>query len=86
MRHQDGEVDGSREFVEVLRLCGTHGVESVTAAVRKTLDAATTTVAVVRYHLGLQAEARRVGPAPLDYPGPAVLQGSVAAYAEVVNG
>lgn len=86
MRQQRGEVDGSLAFVEVLHLCGKHGVDAVTAAVQKTLDAATTTVAVVRYHLGLQAEAQRVEPALLDYPGPVVLQGSVAAYAEVANG
>lgn len=86
MRQKRGEVDGSLDFVEVLRLCGKHSVEAVTVAVQKTLDAATTTVAVVRYHLGLQAEANRVEPAQLNYPGPAVLQGSVTAYAEVANG
>ena len=40
----------------------------------------------LRKHLGLQAEAQRVEPARLDYPGPVVQQGSVAAYSEVANG
>lgn len=86
MRQNRGEVDGSLEFVEALRLCGKHGVDAVTAAVQKTLDTATTTIAVVRYHLGLQSEAARVAPGLLDYPGPPAVQGSVAAYAEVANG
>jgi hypothetical protein len=86
MRRQRGEVEGSREFVEVLHLCGKHGVDAVTAAVQKTLDTTMATVAVVRYYLGLQVEAQRAVPALLDYPGPVVLQGSVADYAEVVNG
>lgn len=86
MRLKRGEVDGSLEFVEVLRLCSKQGVDAVTAAVQKTLDAATTTIAVVRYHLGLQSETQRVEPARLNYPGPTVLQGSIAAYAEVANG
>jgi transposase len=86
MRQARGEVDGSLEFVEVLRLCGIHGAELVTAAVQKALATATTTIAVVRYHLGLQAEANQSEPAILDYPGPVVQQGSVTAYAEVGNG
>lgn len=86
LRLKRGEVDGSLEFVEVLRLCSKQGVDVVTAAVQKTLEATTTTIAVVRYHLGLQSETGRVEPVQLDYPGPAVLQGSIAAYAEVANG
>lgn len=86
MRLQHGEVDGSLEFVEALRLCGKHGVDAVTAAVQKTLATVTTSIAVVRYHLGLEAEVGRAEPATLDYPGPVVLQGSVADYAEVAHG
>lgn len=86
MRQQCGEVDGSRAFVDVLYLCTKHGVDALTTAVQKALDAATTTVAVVRYFLGLQSESQRVTPVVLDYPGPAVRQGSIAAYCEVANG
>jgi transposase len=86
MRVERGEVDGSREFVEVLRLCSKHGVEALTSAVKKTLDSASSTIAVVRYHLGVEAAAHRSELSLLNYPGPAVHQGSIAAYAEVAHG
>lgn len=86
MRRDRGEIDGSREFVEVLRLCGKNNVEAVTAAVQKALAAATASVAVVRYHLGVTAEEQRPAPVLLNYQGPTVYQGSIAAYAEVAHG
>jgi transposase len=86
MRQHRGEVDGSLEFVDVLQLCSKHGVDEVTVAVKKALDMAAATVAVVRYFLGERAESQRVMPALLDYPGPAVRQGSIDAYLEVANG
>jgi hypothetical protein len=43
-------------------------------------------LAVVRYHLGQAVEAARPEPPLLPYPGPIVVQGSPAAYAEVVCG
>jgi transposase len=86
LRRQRGEVVGSQEFVAVLQLCEKHGADAVTAAVQKTTAAAVASLAVVRYHLGQAVEAGRSEPPMLSYPGPIVVQGSPAAYAEVVCG
>jgi len=86
LRKRSGEVDGSKEFVDVLQLCARHGVDKVTPAVQQAVESPSTSLAVVRYYLGLDGEQRRDPVGPIDYDGPTVQQGSAAAYMEVVHG
>jgi transposase len=85
MRRRSGEVDGSRAFVEVLKLCDKHGIEALTAGVAKALAANTATPAAVRYFLGIEAEQQQQRPPMLEYGGPPVQQGPLSAYAEVAG-
>ena len=86
LREQLGEIDGSKSFLEIVRLCGQRGTDAVTAAVEKTLAGASASLAVVRYHLGMQVEGERPPMSLLTYDGPSVQQGPISAYAGVVNG
>lgn len=85
LRRNHGEVDGSRTFVDVLRLCRLHSLAAVTSAVEQTLLSTKVSLPVVRYHLGLDAEARQPAVPPVDYHGPDVRQGPIDAYMEVAR-
>jgi transposase len=85
MRHRSGEVDGSRGFVEVLKLTGKHSVAALTEAVTKAIAANSATTTTVRYFLGIETEQQQPRPPMLDYGGPSVQQGPLAAYAEVAR-
>lgn len=85
MRQRAGEVDGSRGFVEVLKLTGKHDVTALTEAVAKALAANSATPTAVRYFLGIEAEQKQTRPPMLDYGGPSVQQGPLSAYAEVAR-
>jgi hypothetical protein len=85
LRRRDGEVDGSRSFVDVLLLCREHGVEAVTGAVRKALRYSEISLGLVRFHLWNAAEERTPRPAAIDYPGPRVWASSPADYAALLS-
>lgn len=85
LRTRQGEIDGSRAFIEVLRLCGSHSLDSVTAAVEQTLASPHVGLPIVRYHLGVGEQAGKDVTATIDYQGPPVQQGPIAAYMEVAS-
>jgi hypothetical protein len=85
LRRRDGEVDGSKAFVDVLFLCREYGVEAVTAAVREALRHSEVSLGVVRFHLWKAAEEREPRPAAIDYPGPQVRPSSPADYADLLS-
>jgi transposase len=85
LRRRDGEIDGSKAFVDVLLLCREHQVEAVTCAVRATLSFPEVSLGVVRFHLWNAVEAREPRPAAIDYPGPAVRASSAADYAALLS-
>ena len=85
LRTRQGEIDGSRAFIEVLRLCGIHSLDAVTAAVERTLASPHVGLPVVRYHLGIDEQARQQSAVTIDYQGPPVQQGPIAAYMEVAS-
>jgi transposase len=86
LRRRDGEVDGSKAFVDALLLCREYGVEAVTAAVRQALTFPEVSLGLVRFHLWQAAEEREPRPTAIDYPGPTVRTSSPADYAELLSG
>lgn len=86
LRRRDGEVDGSKAFVDVLLLCREYGVEAVTDAVRATLSSPEVSLGIVRFNLWNATEARAPRPVAIDYPGPAVRAPSAADYATLLSG
>ena len=80
LRRRDGEVDGSKAFVDVLMLCREYGVEAVAVAVRAALSFPEVSLGLVRFHLWNATEERERRPAAIDYPGPAVRVASPADY------
>jgi hypothetical protein len=85
LRRRDGEVVGSKAFVDVLFLCREWGVAAVTEAVGKALRRVEVSLGLVRFYLWNGVEQERQSVAPLDYPGPAVRLGSVADYAGLLT-
>jgi len=85
LRRRDGEIEGSKAFVEVLFLCRRWGVEAVTEAVRKALRRQEVSLGLVRFHLWNGVEQQCAPVAPIDYPGPAVRPASVADYAQLLS-
>lgn len=81
LRRRDGEVEGSKAFVEVLLLCREWSVEAVLEAVRKALGHEEVSLGMVRFYLWNSVEKEHERPAAIEYPGPEVLQGSTSDYA-----
>jgi transposase len=86
LRRCDGEIDGSKQFVEALQLTSHHGIEATTRAVEATLKAGTSSLPMIRYHLGRDEEAKRPEVVPITYAGPSVQSGSASIYEEVFCG
>lgn len=85
LRRREGEVDGSKAFVDVLYLCREYGIDAVTVAVRQALAFPEVSLGLVRFHLWQEVEERERAPATIDYPGPAVRRSSPADYAELLS-
>ncbi len=81
LRRRDGEVGGSRAFVQVVELCQEHGTHAVTEAVRKSVRHPEVSVGSVRFHLWGSSDRAAKAPVRIEYPSPAVHQGSPADYA-----
>jgi transposase len=85
LRRREGELDGSKSFIDVLHLCRQYGVEPVTTAVREAIRHPEVSLGLVRFYLWREVEQREERPAAIDYPGPAVRPASVADYAELIG-
>ena len=81
LRHRDGDVDGSRAFVDVVQLCQEHGISEVTEAVRKSVRHPEVSLGLVRFHLWSESDRAAAEPVQIEYPSPAVHQGSPSDYA-----
>jgi transposase len=86
LRRREGDVGGSKAFVEVLFLCREYGVASVTDAVKDALRYEEISVGLVRFQLWREIEEKKVGAQVIDYAGPKVAHGSVSDYAGLVTG
>ena len=53
LRRRSGEVDGSKDFIATLKLCSRHGLSRTTEAVERALQSPSVSLAVIRYHLGI---------------------------------
>jgi len=84
LRRREGEVGGSKAFVEVLFLCRKHGVGAVTDAVKGALRYEEVSVGLVRFQLWRDIEQQQERAEMIDYAGPVVSQGSVADYAALM--
>lgn len=85
LRRREGEIDGSKAFVDVLFLCREYGVAATTDAVRRALHYPEVSLGLVRFCLWNAVEERRERPPTIDYPGPEVRLPSLADYAELVT-
>jgi hypothetical protein len=85
LRRREGEVAGSKAFVDVLLLCRQHGVEAVTCAVREAVGHSEVSLGLVRFHLVKVTEELRPRPGVIDYPGPQVRQSSTADYSSLLS-
>jgi transposase len=85
LRRREGEVGGSKAFVEVLFLCREYGVAAVTDAVQSALRYEEVSVGLVRFQLWSEIEANEEGARVIDYPGPKVTQGQVSDYADLMT-
>lgn len=86
LRAREGEIDGSKHFVEALELIAHHGLEAMTRAVEAALCQGTVSLPMIRYHLGARAEEQRPELPVITYTGPSVTPGSAAIYQEVLCG
>ena len=84
LRRRDGEIRGSKDFVEVLKLCAEYGTSAVAKAVQQALCRVEVSLGLVRYHLRCEIEEKAEQPKEIDYPGPSVAQGSASDYAELM--
>jgi len=85
LRRREGEVGGSKAFVEVLFLCREYDVSAVTEAVRDALRYEEISVGLVRFQLWHEIESKQERSQVIEYPGPTVSQGSTSDYAELMT-
>ena len=80
IRKHRGEVEGSREFVDIIQLCQPWDKAQVIDAITKTLAQPASSMAAVRYFLWDKVEAAKEKPKPFVYDGPSVNCGSISDY------
>ncbi|RKY17990.1 MAG: IS21 family transposase [Planctomycetota bacterium] len=86
LRRHQGEVPGSKAFVDVLALCEQHDIASVEAAIAVALSHPEVSRETVRYQLRRQRAADSPPPAQVVFAGPSIEQGSAASYGSLVHG
>jgi hypothetical protein len=80
LRKREGEVQGSRSFVEVLQMCPTYGTAAVTDAVEGALTHPEVSVGTIRYHLWRHRESQQPPAEPIAVAGPSVQPMVASAY------
>jgi len=85
LREFEGDVDGSRAFVDVLMLCEEHDVAAVQVAVETALTHINVSRETVRYQLRRRRAESRPPPAAVAFAGPSIKQGSAAAYGSLAR-
>ena len=80
LRKSEGEVAGSKSFIDVVEMAQRRGLAETTEAVRRAVQSERPSVATVRLHLGLAEEST----APkVDFAGPRAVHGSPSDYTGV---
>ena len=85
LRKFEGEVDGSRAFVDVLMLCEEYDTATVQVAVEAALTHINVSRESVRYQLRKRRAASRPPPASVVFEGPSIEQGSASVYGSLVR-
>lgn len=86
LREREGEVVGSKSFVEALFLCRAWGRDAVTVAVEHTLRHPEVSVSTLRYHLWRSREEAAPAVTPLVVSGPTVVESRAADYMALCAG
>ena len=79
-RRHRGEVEGSRDFIDVLTLCEQWGLDELTVAVKKTLARPVASLTAVRFFVWRRHEEETPRPPTIDYGGPGVVSKSAEQY------
>ena len=80
LRHRQGEVEGSQDFVDAVLLCKIWGLKRTTAAVQKALRRPEVSMATVRYYLWQHRKEETRRPESIAYEGPQVVHKSPTQY------
>ena len=80
LRARDGEVTGSKAFIEALLLCRSWGTDAVTDAVEQALLHPEASLGTLRYHLWRHREMEAPRPRRIAVEGPRVLECQASAY------
>jgi hypothetical protein len=85
-RKQQGEVDGSKSFVEALFLCRLRGADAMTKAIQRTLGHPEISIGTLRYFLRLPEEQQTSSVASIEVNGPAVQPCTASVYMALCSG
>jgi transposase len=80
LKRLHGEVNGGQDFVAILQLCPVYGQSKVDAALARGMRHEIFSVETVRHFLWVTIEEERPDVPQLNYGGPRVEQGALAAY------
>ncbi|MFQ5381844.1 MAG: IS21 family transposase [Dehalococcoidia bacterium] len=80
LRRRDGEVAGSKAFIDALFLCRVWDTDAVTKAVEQALRHPEVSLGTLRYHLWRHREAETPRPGAIAVEGPTVLECHASAY------
>ncbi len=78
-----GDVGGGQDFVAILQMCQTYGLPEVEAALARGMRQEILSVETVRHFLWIAIEKERPHLEVIEYPGPNVEQGTLAAYSSL---
>jgi hypothetical protein len=85
LRRKDGEFEGSKHFVEAVKMCGVHGTEIVTEALQRALRRTTVSIATVRFELDGLIAASTPAPEEIEYEGPQIRDVSPGDYDSILE-
>lgn len=80
LRRREGEVAGSKAFVEAVKMCSTYGTEVVTEAVSRTLRHPDVSMATLRFEIDQMVAATKAPIETIEYKGPAIKAVSTSDY------
>ncbi len=85
LRARDGEVQGSKSFVDVLLLCRKYSTSVIAEAIRKALSHDSVSLGSVRFYLRDDAEQATPKVGVIEYNGPTVHQASIEQYSALLS-
>lgn len=80
IRQLEGDFEGSKHFIDAVKMCGVHGTEVVTEALDKALRRGPASIGALRYELDIATAAAQPTPKLVEYAGPTTRQVTAADY------